>query len=108
MTVTDPNSQQVKITSGQTINAIPGAYTVTAAPVVVGASTYHATQTTQTVNEVFGVILTATVDYDNIVEQQPEVRPNGKLKSLTVSSDGTLTISSASEVAESLQPGDVL
>jgi len=109
VTVTDPNSQQLKLTSGQTINAIPGAYTVTAAPVVVGTSTYHATQTTQTVTVASGVTSTATVDYYNIVPNTTKVLDQTGAQSLTVSSDGsTLTISSASEVAQSLQPGDVL
>ncbi len=109
VTVTDPNNQTVKLTSSNTINAIPGAYTITAAPVVVGTSTYHATQTTQTVTVASGVTSAVTVDYYNIIPNTTKVLDQTGTQSLAVSSDGSiLTISSTSAVAQSLQPGDVL
>jgi uncharacterized repeat protein (TIGR03803 family) len=109
VTVTDPNGQITTLTSSQTITATAGTYTLTAAPVVVGTSTYHATQTTQTVIVTTGATSTAVVDYFNIVPNTTKVLDQTGAQSLVVSSDGsTLTISSASEVAQSLQPGDVL
>lgn len=109
VTVTDPNGQQRVVTSSQIISAIPGRYTITAAPVVVGTNTYHATQTTQKVTVASGSTSRVTVDYYNIVPNTTKVLDQTGAQSLTVSSDGsTLTISSASPVANSLQPGDVL
>ncbi len=107
--VTDPDGQIIQVTSSHTINAIPGAYTITAAPVVVGTSTYHATQTTQTVTVIAGATSTVTVDYYNIIPNTTKILDQTGAQSLIVSPDGTtLTISNASEVALSLQPGDVL
>jgi uncharacterized repeat protein (TIGR03803 family) len=109
VTVTDPNGQATAITSSQTINAIPGIYTINARPVVVGTSTYHATQTTQTANVTSGATTTVTVDYYNIVPNTTKVLDQTGLQSLSLSSDGvTLTLSPTSEVAASLRPGDVL
>jgi uncharacterized repeat protein (TIGR03803 family) len=75
----------------------------------VGTSTYHATQTTQTVAATTGSTSTAIVDYYNIVPNTTKVLDQAGAQGLTVSSDGsTLTISSSSAVAQSLRPGDVL
>jgi len=109
VTVTDPNGQKSTVTSSQTISATAGTYTLTAAPVVVGTSTYHATQTTQTVSVTSGATSTAIVDYFNIVPNTTKVLDETGAQSLVVSSDGsTLTIDSTSEVAQSLHAGDVL
>ena len=109
MTVTDPNGIQTALNSSQIITPIPGTYTVTAAPVVVGMSTYHATETTQTAAVTSAAGATVTVDYYNIIPNTTKVLDQTGAQSLTVGSDGsTLTISNASPVANSLQPGDVL
>ncbi len=109
VTLTDPNGQKTTLTSSQTVSAIPGNYTVAAAPVVVGTSTYHATLTTQTVAVTSGSTSTAVVDYYNIIPNTTKVLDQTGALGLVVSSGGsTLTISSASEVAQSLKPGDVL
>ena len=109
VTLTDPSGQMTTITSSQTVSAIPGIYTVTAAPVVVGTSTYHATQTTQTVSVTSGSTSTSVVDYYNIIPNTTKVLDQTGAQGLVVSSDGsTLTINGASEVAQSLKPSDVL
>lgn len=109
VTVTDPNGQITQVTASEILTAIPGSYTVTAVPVVVGTSTYHATQTTQTATVTSGSPTAAVVDYYNIIPNTTKVLDQTGAQSLVVSPDGsTLTISSASVVAQSLKPGDVL
>ena len=109
VTVTDPNGQQVKLTASQTLNAIPGAYTLTSAPVVAGGSTYSATLATQTANVTSGDTTTATVDYYNIIPSTTKILDQTGAASLAVSSDKTtLMISASSPVAQSLAPGDVI
>lgn len=109
VTVTDPNGQKTMLTSSETISAIPGTYTLVAAPVVVGTSTYTATQITQAATVTAGATVAAVVDYYDIVPNTTKVLDQAGQESLTVSSDGsTVTISSASGVAKSLQVGNVL
>ena len=109
VTVTAPNGQQVTLTSSQTVNATPGTYTITAIPVSVGTNTYHATQPTQTVSVAAGATATAIIDYFDIIPATTKVLDQAGAQSLSVSPDGsTLTISSTSGVAQSLEAGDVL
>jgi uncharacterized repeat protein (TIGR03803 family) len=109
VTVTDPNGHQTILTSSQTISAIPGTYTLVAEPVAVGASTYNATQISQAVTVIAGATSSAAVDYYDIVPNTTKVLDQAGQESLTVSSDGsTVTFSSTSEVAQSLQAGNVL
>ena len=109
VTATDPDGQQTKLTSSQIINAIPGTYTLTAGPVVVGTSTYSATAITQTATVTSGNATTATVDYKNAVPATTKVLDSAAETSLAISSDGlTLTMSASSPVAQSLSPGDVI
>jgi uncharacterized repeat protein (TIGR03803 family) len=109
VTVTDPNGQQTTLTSSQTISAIPGTYTVTAAPVIVGTSTYNAMLPTQTAVVTTGNTANATVDYKNVVPATTKVLDSPALSSLSVSSDGlTLAMSASSPVAQSLAVGDVI
>jgi N-acetylneuraminic acid mutarotase len=97
------------LTSSQAISAIPGTYTLVAVPVVVGTSTYNATQITQAVTVTAGATSAAVVDYYDIVPNTTKVLDQTGQESLAVSSDGsTVTISSTSEVAQSLQVGNVL
>ena len=97
------------LTASQIIDPMPGTYTIAAAPVVVGNSTYHATLSAQTITVASGIGATATVDYFNIIPNTTKILDQTGAQSLIVSADGsTLTISSASQVAASLQPGDVL
>ncbi len=109
VTVTDPNGQKTMLASSGTISAVQGTYTLTAAPVVVGTSTYSATQPSQTVSVTAGTTATAVVDYYDIVPNTTKVLDQAGQESLTVSSDGsTVTISSTSGIAQSLQVGNVL
>ena len=109
MTLTDPNGQQSNIAATETINAISGTYTLAAAPVVSGSNTYHATQTVQTVTVTSGAVSTVTVDYYNVIPNTTKILDQTGSQSIAISTGGTtLTISSASPVAQSLKPGDVL
>ena len=109
VTVTNPNGQQTLLTSSQIINAIPGNYTVAAAPVIVGTSTYNSMVTTQTVVVTAGNITNAVVDYKNVVPATTKVLDSAALSSLSISPNGlTLTMSASSAVAQSLAPGNVI
>jgi probable HAF family extracellular repeat protein len=109
VTVTDPNGQQTTVTSSQIINAIPGTYTLTAGPVVVGISTYIAAAITQTATVTSDNTTTATVDYGNIVPMTTKVLDSATWTGPSVSSDGlTLTMSASGPMAQSLTPGDVI
>ena len=109
VTISDPNGQQIALTSSQTINAVPGTYMLTASPVTVGTNSYHATRPTQNVGVTDGAAATATVDYYDIVPVSTKVLDSAGAQSLTVSPDGSvLTISDTSSIAASLQAGNVL
>lgn len=95
--------------SSQVISAIPGTYTITAAPVVVGTSTYNAMLPTQTVVVDSGNATSAIVDYKNVVPATSKVLDSVATNSLSISSDGlTLTMSASSPVAHTLTVGDVI
>jgi hypothetical protein len=109
VTVTDPDGQKVTLTSSKTITVTPGVYSISVAPVVVGSNTYYATQASQIVSAVAGTTATSVIDYFDVVSNTTKVLDQTGGQSLVVSSDGsTVTISSASGVAQSLQSGDVL
>ncbi len=109
VTVTGPNGGVATLASSQTISAIPGTYTLVAAPVVVGTNTYTATQITQAVTVTAGATSAAVVDYYDIIPNTTKVLDQAGQESLAVSSDGsTVTISSTSGIAQSLQVGNVL
>jgi len=109
VTLTDPNGQQTTLTASQTISAIPGTYTIVAAPVVAGTNTYNAILPTQTVVVTAGNAANATVDYKNVVPANTKVLDAAALSGLSVSSDGlTLTMPASSSVAQSLGVGNVI
>lgn len=109
VTVTDPKGQQTILTASQALSAIPGTYTITAVPVVVGTSTYNAMLTTQMATVTAGNTTNAVVDYKNVVPATTKVLDSTALSSLSVSSDGlTLTMSASSPVAQSLAVGNVI
>jgi len=109
VTVTDPNGQQTALTSTQTISAIPGSYTIAAAPVVVGTSTYNPTLAAQAAVVTVGNTTNTVVDYKNVVPATTKVLDSLAISSLSVSPNGlTLTMSASSPVAQSLAPGDVI
>ena len=109
VTVTDPNGNKTQVTASEIITAIPGSYTVAAAAVSVGSSTYIAKLLTQTVTVVSGSPTAITVDYYNVIPQTTKVLDSTGIQGLQISSDGTtLTINGASTVAQSLEAGDVL
>jgi uncharacterized repeat protein (TIGR03803 family) len=109
VTVTDPKGQQTTLTASQVLSAIPGTYTITALPVIVGTSTYNAMLTTQTAIVTVGNTTNAVVDYKNVVPATTKVLDSSALSSLSVSADGlTLTMSASSPVARSLAVGNVI
>jgi hypothetical protein len=109
VTVSGPNGLKLTLTSTQTFAGSEGAYTVSAAGVAVGASTYYATVPTLSVSLAAGGSGAVTVDYYTIIPNTTKVLDQSGMQSLAVSSDGTtLTISNSSEVAKTLEVGDVL
>jgi N-acetylneuraminic acid mutarotase len=109
VTVTDPNGHQTLLTSSQTITAVSGNYTVTAAPVIAGNSTYSPTLATQTVVVTTGNTANAAVDYYTVVPTTTKVLDSIASSGLAVSSDGlTLTLPASSPVAQSLEAGDMI
>ncbi len=110
VSVTDPNGQVLQLVSSQTLTTTTaGVYNVTASSVPVGTSTYHATAPTQQVTMTADGTATVTVDYYNIIPNTTKVLDQTGTQSLMLSPDGnTLQISSSSNVALSLKPGDVL
>lgn len=109
VTVTDPNGIQTHLIASQALSAIPGTYTITAAPVVVATSTYNAMLTTQTATVTAGNTTNDAVDYKNVVPATTKVLDSTALSSLSVSPDGlTLTMSASSPVAQSLAVGNVI
>jgi hypothetical protein len=109
VTVTNPNNQQTTLTASGTINAIPGTYSITAGPVVVGTSTYHAAQATESVSVASGATSNVSVNYSIIIPNTTKVLDATGMNGLTVSPDGsTITLPASSSVAASLAVGDVL
>lgn len=109
VTVTGPDNVSQMLTASQTIVGAEGTYSVTAAGVAVGGSTYFATKPAQTVSLAAGNSSTLVVDYYDIVPDTTKVLDSAGTQNLTISPDGTtLTISSSSEVAQALKAGDVL
>jgi len=109
VTLTDPNGQQSKLTSTLIVNAIPGTYTVAAAPVVVGTSTYNAIAATQAPIVTAGNATNVKVDYKDVVPATTKVLDSVALSNLSVSTDGLIfTMSASSPVAQSLAVGNVI
>jgi len=109
VTLTDPNGQKTQVTASEIITAIPGTYTVAAASVSAGSSTYIAKLQTQTVTVVSGSPTAVAIDYYNVIPLTTKVLDSTGMAGLQISTDGTtLTINSASAVAQSLSVGDVL
>jgi uncharacterized repeat protein (TIGR03803 family) len=109
VTITYPDGAQTTISSSQILPAIPGTYSIVAAPVAAGTSTYNALLQTQSALVTSGASTTVVVDYKNVVPGTTKVLDSVALTSLSVSSDGTtLSMSSSSPVAQSLAAGNVV
>lgn len=109
VTLINPNGQQAQVTASEIITAIPGSYTVAAAPVAIDSSSYIAKLPTQTVQVTSGSPTAVTVDYYDVIPKTTKVLDSAGTQGLQISSAGTtLTISAESAVAQSLQVGDVL
>ncbi len=109
VTVAGPDGFNLNLTASQTIPSAEGTYTIAAIGVAVGSSTYYATEPSQSVTVAAGSATTVTVDYYDIIPNTTKVLDPTGMKSLAVSSDGaTLTISSESAVAASLEAGNIL
>lgn len=109
VSVTKPDNTVVNLTATQTIFGPEGTYTVAAAAVTVGSSTYHATLPNQMTIVASGDSSSVTVDYFTIIPNTTKVLDQTGMRTLQISPDGsTLTISATSAVAQSLQGGDVL
>ena len=109
VTVTGPDGLTLSLTASQTIPNPEGTFAITANGVAVGSSRYYATKPSQSVTVAAGSATTVTVDYYDIIPNTTKVLDPTGMQSLAVSSDGsTLTISSESAVAASLEAGNIL
>jgi len=110
ITVTGPGALSQTITTNTTLPNLPlGAYTVAATPVQAGTSVYHPATASQAVNVASSSPVSINVDYNGIVPTSTKVLDAVGMQSLSISSDSTtIGISTMSDVAVHLQPGDVL
>jgi uncharacterized repeat protein (TIGR03803 family) len=109
VTVAGPAGLNVPVSDTRFIDGPEGIYTVTAGGVAIGKTTYYATAPTQSVALAKGQSGTVVVNYYNIVPTTTKVLDNEGMAGLQKSPDGsTITMSSESAVAASLQPGDTL
>jgi len=109
VTLTGAGNFAETIAAGQTLQVAPGNYTITGSPATSGNSTYWPSVQSQSVTVSDGGSASAAVDYSTIIPTTTKVLDAAGISSLVVSPDGsTITISSSSAVAESLNVGDVL
>ena len=110
VTVTGPDGLTLSLTASQTIPNPEGTFARAANGVAVGSSRYYATKPSQSVTVAAGSATTVTVDYYDIIPNTTKVLDPTGMQSLAVSSDdgSTLTISSESAVAASLEAGNIL
>jgi hypothetical protein len=109
ITVSGPSGYTASVTSTQTLQVAPGSYTVAASSVSAGNSNYYPAIASQSATVAVSTTASVTVDYATIIPKTTKVLDAAGLSSLTVSSDGsTITLSTSSNVATSLQPNDVL
>lgn len=97
------------ISSSQALQIPPGTFTVVGNPVTTGGSRYFPAVQSQPVSVSDGGSAAVTVDYSTIIPNTTKVLDSIGLSSLIVSSDGsTISISSTSSVAGTLNVGDIL
>ena len=107
--VTSTNGYSATLTASQTVQVSPGTYTVTANVTSGSGLNYYSSPSTQTANVMSNTTTAVQVPYNTVIPTTTKVLDTAGSQSLTVSPDGlTLTISTASVVAASLSPGDVL
>jgi uncharacterized repeat protein (TIGR03803 family) len=109
ITLTGSGGYTTAITQNASLQVPVGSYTLTANSVSVGTDTYSALAPTQSLAIAGFSTNTVTVDYKNVVPATTKVLDSVALSSLSVASDGTtLTMSSSSPIAQSLEAGDVV
>jgi hypothetical protein len=109
VTVTGAGNFAETIAASQTLQVAPGSYTITGNPATRGNSTYWPSVQSQSVAVSDAGSASAAVDYSTIIPTTTKVLDAAGISSLVVLPDGsTITISSSSAVAESLNVGDVL
>ena len=109
VTITGAGGYTANVVANQTLQVAPGSYTITGNQVTSGTSTYWPSVQTQSVTIPDGGSASATVNYSTIIPNTTKVLDAAGINSLVVSAGGsTITISSSSAVAASLNVGDVL
>jgi len=109
ITVSGPSGYSASVTSTQTLQVAPGSYTVAASSVSAGNSNYYPAIASQSATVAVSATASVTVDYATIIPKTTKAIDTAGKSSLTVSSDGsTITMSTSSTVAASLQPNDIL
>jgi hypothetical protein len=109
VTVDGPNGYSTQLSSSQTLHLAPGAYSITANSVGVGSSTYYPAVASQAATVSISTPASVTVNYSTIIPNTTKVLDSAGMSSLTISPDGsTITMSTSSGVATTLQAGDIL
>ncbi len=109
ITVSGPSGYSASVTSTQTLQVAPGSYTVAASSVSAGKSNYYPAIASQSATVAVSTTASVTVDYATIIPTTTKALDAAGKSSLTVSSDGsTITMSTSSAVAASLQANDIL
>jgi hypothetical protein len=109
ITVSGPSGYSASVTSTETLQVAAGAYTVAAASVSAGKSNYYPAIASQSAIVAVSTTASVTVDYATIIPTTTKAIDAAGKSSLTVSSDAsTITMSTSSAVAASLQANDIL
>jgi uncharacterized protein (TIGR03437 family) len=109
VSVTGPAGFSQSVTSNQTLQVAAGTYTVTANSVPVGSVSYAAFPVQQLVSVTSASATSVTISYSIVVPNTTMVLDQQGNQGLTVSNNGaTVTLPSASQTAQALQPGSVL
>jgi hypothetical protein len=107
--VTSPGGFTAMVSGNQNLQVAAGSYTVTVNRVAVGNLYYGAYPTQQSVNVLVGATVRVQVAYNAVIPQTTKTLDQQGMQGLVVSSDGSvISLAAASQIAQSLAPGDVL
>jgi uncharacterized protein (TIGR03437 family) len=97
------------VTTDETLQLVPGSYTIVANSIPAGSVSYGAFPVQQSVNVLAGGVSPVQVSYSAVIPNTTMVLDQQGIQGLSISADGsTLTIPAGSQVAQSLAPGSVL
>jgi hypothetical protein len=103
------NGFTATLSANQTVQVPPGAVTVVGNPASNSTSNYFPTTASQSVTVADGAAAAVTVDYATIIPKTTKVLDAAGLNSLVVVDDqSSISFSSSSTLASSLNPGDIV